>query len=88
MHCVGYVELSDPGYMKFVYILEQSLRNLKTTMHQNVVPKIVHTQDICHHAWKTVRTTLQCIVVLKSRKKFIKSRKIMRQICPTVFLVF
>ena len=75
MHCVGYVELSDPGYMKFVYILEQSLRNLKTTMHQNVVPKIVHTQDICHHAWKTVRTTLQCNVLLQLRGEVMKSSK-------------
>ena len=67
MHCVGYVELSDPGYMKFVYILEQSLRNLKTTMHQNVVPTIFHTQNIRHPAWKTVRSTCQCIVVLQLR---------------------
>ena len=26
-----------------------------------------HTQNIYHHAWKTVRTTLQCIVGLQSR---------------------
>ena len=36
-------------------------------MYQNVVLTIFHTQNIRHHAWKTVRTTLQCIVGLQSQ---------------------
>ena len=31
---------------------------------RNVSLTIFHTQNICHHAWKTVRTTLHCIVGL------------------------
>ena len=38
----------------------QSPRNWKKPMHQNAVPTIFHTQNICHHVWKIVRTTLQC----------------------------
>ena len=53
--------------MKFAYILGQSARNLKTTMRQNAIPTIFHAQNIYHHAWKIVRTTLQCIVVLQLR---------------------
>ena len=34
-------------------------------MRQNGVLTIFHTQNVYHHAWKTVRTTLQCIVVLQ-----------------------
>ena len=34
-------------------------------MHQNAVPKKIHTQNICHRAWKIFRTTLQCIVALE-----------------------
>ena len=51
--------------MKFSYNLEQSPRDRETTMRQNVVLTIFHTQNICHHAWKTVRITLQCIVGLQ-----------------------
>ena len=47
--------------MKLSHILEQSPRNWETTMRQNVFLTIFHTQYICHRAWKTVRTTLQCI---------------------------
>ena len=53
-------------YMKCLYILEEFPRNWKTTVHQNVVPKKFHTQKIRCHAWKTVRTTMQCVVVLQS----------------------
>ena len=53
--------------MKFVYVLGQSPRDWKTTMTQNAVPTIFHTQNICHHAWKIVKTTLQCTVGLQSR---------------------
>ena len=45
----------------------------------NVVLTIFHTRNICKNAQKTVRTTLQCIIVLK------KKEKTMGQIC---FLVF
>jgi hypothetical protein len=34
-------------------------------MRQNGVLTIFHTQNVYHHAWKTVRTTLQCIVGLQ-----------------------
>ena len=64
--CV-YVALSDPGSMKYSYILEQSPRDWETNIRQNLVLTIFHTQNICHHAWKTVRITLQCIVGLQSR---------------------
>ena len=53
--------------MQFSYIIEQSPRDWETTMRQNLVLKIFHTQNIYHHVWKTVRTTLQCIVGLQSR---------------------
>ena len=53
--------------MKFSHIVEQSPRNWKTTMRQNEVLTIFHTQIIFHHAWKTVKTTLQCIVGLRPR---------------------
>ena len=35
------------------------------------------TQNIYHHAWKTVKTTLKCIVGLQSRGKVMKRRKTM-----------
>ena len=60
-----YVALSDTGSMKFSHILEQSPRNWDTTMRQNVVLTIFHTQNLHHHGWKTVRTTLQCTVGLQ-----------------------
>ena len=67
--------------MKCSYILQLSLRDRKTTMHQNVVPKMFHTQNLRHHQWKTVRTTLQSLVVLQLRGEVMKSRKIMGQVC-------
>ena len=36
-------------------------------MRQNIVLTIFHTPNIRHHAWKTVRTALQCIVGLQLR---------------------
>ena len=65
MKHITYVALSDPGSMKFSHVLEQSPRDWETTMRQKVVLTIFHTQNICHHVWKTVRTTLQCIVGLQ-----------------------
>ena len=53
--------------MTFSHILEQSPRHWETTIRQNVVLTILHTQNIYHHVWKTVRTTLQCIFGVKSR---------------------
>ena len=44
-------------------------------MHQNVVPKILHTKNIRHHAWKSVRTILQCITFLLSQEEVMKSRQ-------------
>ena len=37
-------------------------RDWETTMRQNVVLTVFHTQHVYHHACKTVRTTLQCII--------------------------
>ena len=56
--------------MKFSHFLEQSPHDWETTMHQNKVLTICHTQNIRHHAWKTVRTTVQCIVDLKKWKNY------------------
>ena len=53
------VALSDPESMKLSHIIVQSPCDWETTLHQNVVVTIFHTQNICHHAWKTVKTTLQ-----------------------------
>ena len=53
-----YVALSDPGSMKFSHIREQSSRDRETNMCQNVALIVFHTQNICHHAWRTLRTTL------------------------------
>ena len=52
--------------MQFSHIIEQSPRDWETTLCQNVVLIIFHTH-IYHHVWKTVRTTLQCIVGLQSQ---------------------
>ena len=60
-----YVALWDPGSMKLYHVLEQSPRNWETTLRRKVFLTIFHTQDTCHSAWKTVRTTLQCIVGLQ-----------------------
>ena len=53
--------------MQFSHIIEEPPRNWETTMHQNVVLTIFHTQNIHHYVWKTVRTTLQCFVGLQLR---------------------
>ena len=44
-------------------------------MHQTVVLTIFDTQNIHHHVWKTVRTTLQGIVGLKLRGEGHESEK-------------
>ena len=62
-----YVALSAPRSMKSSHILEQSLLNWETFMRQNVVLTILHTQNIYHHVWKTVRATSHCIVGLQSQ---------------------
>ena len=66
MRFFSYVALSDPGCIKFIHIIEQCPRDWETTIQENVVLTIFHTQNICHRAWKIVRTTLQCIVGLQS----------------------
>ena len=80
-----HVVLSDPGSLN---VLGQSPRDWKKPMHQNAVLTIFHTQNICHHVWKIVRTTLQCIVVLQSRGDDPKSYETRVQICHIVFLLF
>ena len=74
--------------MKFSHILERSPRDWETTMHQNVVLAFFHTQNICHSAWKILRTTLCCFVFLQSRGKGLKSKANYGKICPIVFLAF
>ena len=61
-----YVSLSDSGSMQFFHIIEPSPRDWETTMRQNVFLTIFHTQNIPHHVWKTLRTTLQSNIVLQS----------------------
>ena len=61
-----YVALSDPGSISFSHNIEQYSRNWETTMRQNVILTVFHTQNIYHLLWKTVITTLQCIVGLQS----------------------
>ena len=57
----------------YFHIIEHSPRNWKTTVCQNVALTVFHTQIICHHAWKTHRTTLWCIFALQSRGDGLKS---------------
>ena len=61
--------------MKLSHIIEQSPCNWETTMRRNGVLTIFHSQNIYHHAWKTVRTTLQCIVGLQLREEGYKMEK-------------
>ena len=44
-------------------------------MHQNVVLAFFHTRNICHGAWKILRTTLCCFVFLQSRGEGLKSKE-------------
>ena len=62
-----YVALSDPGFMQFSHIIEQSPRNWETSMRLNVFLTILHTQNIHHHVWKTFRATCYYIIGLQSR---------------------
>ena len=48
--------------MKCLNVLGQSPLDWKTTIYQNAVPTIFHTQNICRHI---VRTIMQYIVVLQ-----------------------
>ena len=61
--------------METSYVLEQSPRDWKTTMHPNVTSTVFHTQNIRPHALKTVRTTLRYIIVLQLRGEIIKVQK-------------
>ena len=56
-----------------------SPRNVLTGLGDNYVSKcssdsFPHTK-ICHHAWKTLRTTLWCFVFLQSRGEGLKSKE-------------
>ena len=42
-------------------------RKVSRQLEEKLVATVFHTQNICHYAWKTVRTTLQYIVVLQLR---------------------
>ena len=57
-------------------------------MSQNVVLTIFHTQNIDHHVWTTVRTTLQCIGGLQLGGEGHKMEKIYGTNLPIVFLAF
>ena len=70
-----YVSLWDPESMKFSHVLERSPQDWETTMHQNAVLAFFHTQNICHGAWKILRTTLCCFVFLQSRGEGLKSKE-------------
>ena len=52
----------------------------------NVALTVFHTQNIHHHMWKTVRTTLQCIVGLQWRGEGHEMEKNCGKICLKVFL--
>ena len=77
MNCSNtvYVSLSDPESMKCSHILEQSPWDSETTIRPNVVLTVFPTQNICHHAWKTLRTKLWCFVYLQSRGEGLKSKE-------------
>ena len=59
------VTILDCGYINFLFILGQSPCNWRTMMPGNVVLTIFHTQQICDHAWKTVRFKFLSIIVLQ-----------------------
>ena len=42
-------------------------RKVSRQLEEKLVATVFHTQNICQYAWKTVRTTLQYIVVLQLR---------------------
>ena len=52
------VALSDPGSIKFSHIIEKCPRNWEITVYHNVALTVFHTQNSCHHAWKTLRIPL------------------------------
>ena len=70
-----YVSLWDPESMKFSHVLERSPWDWEATMHHNVVLAFFHTQNLCHGAWKILRTTLCCFVFLQSRGEGLKSKE-------------
>ena len=74
--------------MKFSHNIEQSPRDLETTMRQNLFLTVFQTQKLFHYVRKTVRTTLQCIVGLQSRGEGHEIKKNVGQICPVFFLAF
>ena len=80
-----YVALWYPESTKFQCYLGPSPRNRRTLIHFNVVPTIFHIDHISQGVWKTVRTTFQCIIVLKLRGEGSENPS---QICPIVMCLF
>ena len=70
-----YVELSDPGYMKFSYILEQSPPRLEDNDASKCSSNYFHTQNMCHHVRNSVKITLQYFIVLQSQGVKVKSEE-------------
>ena len=85
---LSYVALSDHGFMQFSHIKEQSPSDWETTMLQNVVLTIFHTQNIYHYLWKIVRTTLQCIVGLQLQGEGHEMEKNCGTNLPNIFPCF
>ena len=75
LHWNVYVALSDPGSMKFFHIIEQFPGYWETTVCQNEILTVFHTQNICHHVWKTLRTILWGFFVLQFRGEGLKSKE-------------
>ena len=54
---------------KFSNFWGPSPRNMKTTIHRNLVLTLFHTTGQMYSLWKTAGTTFQRIIVLESRSK-------------------
>ena len=61
--------------MQFFHIIEQLPHDWETTVCQKGALTVFHTQNICHHAWKTLRTTFLCFFVLQSLGEGLKSKE-------------
>ena len=72
--------------MKFSHNIEQSPRDLETTVRQNLFLTVFQTQKLFHYVRKTVRTTLQCIVGLQSRGEGHEMEKLWDKSVPFPFI--
>ena len=61
------VALSDPESTKFQCYSEPSLSDWRTLMYFNVVLTVFHIDHISQRVCKNVRTTFQCIIVLRGK---------------------